>query len=383
MQKNKKLLIFTFISLIFILIVTIQSHSKEILRINKEDISKHNIKYESSYVMGFTEDSKYLLLVDKERDAKLIKEGKNTKILVIPISNPKEKFIIYTPAYKIENYIQINENEILIIGDDSTKIYKINLDTKTTTKEYKLVEKDKEGVRLKAGFYTKDDKNNLYLLGAFFDKNQIFEDPSYYWIKTKFTEKIEFLEKVTNTTEVENKVGKVRMFYWSSPYDAVFTKLVGEKPSELYLYSDNKLTLLDKQHYIFEIALYKKDYVIYPFSQSEESLTNFLGIFDIKNNKKYTYPSPFKKPFIYPFVNDNGIIVIATLDMKKNEMDFYFTSKQENFILHRFIKEYPIGSFKISNQNYYSLQTKDFISVGKIEKTENEKAIEFIKRNEK
>ncbi|MFN4219896.1 MAG: hypothetical protein ACK4GJ_03120 [bacterium] len=373
-MKTIKYLKFTVLLTVFFLYLLSTVFSKEILRIDSSEVSKYGFDYAKSYVMGFTKNSKYLLILDKERNPELIKQGQNTKILVIPINNPKDKFLIYTPAYKIENYINLNENEILLIGNDSTSILKLDLEKRKIVKEYKLVEKEKEGVRLKGGFYCVENKG-IYLIGAFFNKDQIFEDPNYYWIKTDFNDKINFTQKVTNVTEVENKVGKVRMFYWSSPYSAVFTKLVNNKPSELYYYSKGNLKLIDTQDYIFEIALYKQKFIVYPYSKDKESLVNYLGIYDIENNKKFTYAAPYKKPLIYPFVNNNGLIIVASLDMEKKQMDFYFTSESENMILHRFITEYPAGSFKISDENFYSLQTKDFISVGKVEKIPNEKSI--------
>ncbi|MFN3478401.1 MAG: hypothetical protein ACK4ZM_03435 [bacterium] len=374
-MKTIKYLKFTVFLTVFFLYLLSAVFSKEIFKINSSEITKHGLDYAKSYVMGFTKNSKYLLIVDKERNPELIKQGQNTKILVIPINNPKEKFLIYTPAYKIENYINFNENEILLIVNNSTSILKLDLEARKVVKEYKLVEKGKEGIRLKAGFYCMENEKDIYLMGSFFNKDQIFEDPNYYWIKTEFNDKINFTQKVTNITEVENKVGKVRMFYWSSPYSAVFTKFINDRPSELYYYTKGNLNLIDVQYYIFEIALYKQKFIIYPYSKDKESLVNYLGIYDIGNNKKFTYAGLYKKPLVYPFVNNNGLIIIATLDMEKKQMDFYFTSESENMIFHRFIAEYPAGSFKISDENFYSLQTKDFISVGKVEKTPNEKSM--------
>lgn len=370
-----KCLKFTLFFIMFSLYLLKTIFPKEIFKIDSSEISKYGLDYAKSYVMGFTKNSKYLMIVDKERDAELIKQGQNTKILFVPIDDPKEKFLIYTPAYKIENYINLNENEILLISNDSTTIFKLDLEKRKIVKEYKLVQKGKEGARLKAGFYSMENNKDIYLMVSFFNKDQIFEDPNYYWIKTEFNDKINFTQKVTNVTEIENKIGNVRMFYWSSPHSAVFTKLVNDKPSELYYYSKGKLTLVDKQYYIFEISLYKQKFIVYPYSRSEESLVNYLAIYDIVKNKKYNYPAPFKKPFFYPFVNDSGLIIIATLDTDKKQIDFYFTSESENMVLHRFISEYPVGSFKISDENIYSLQTKDFISIGKVEKIPNEKSI--------
>jgi hypothetical protein len=326
------------------------------------------------YVMGFSKNSKFLFVLDKERNPKLIEEGKNTKILVIPVEKKSDSYVIYTPAYKIENYINLNDNEIVLLANDGTSIYKVNLKDKKVYEVYKI-HRGQEGVKMKGGFYTFDKQGNLYIMGAFFDKDQIFIDPNFYWIKSSFDSKQIFGEKVTNVSEVESKVGNIRMFYWADPYSAVFTKLVNNNPSELYYYDGKDLKLIDKKEYIFEIALSQNGKVIYPFSNSKDSIVNNFGIIDLKTSKKYVYNSLFKKPFFYPFVNAKDTIVIAGFDMKNMKTDFYFTNESENMILHRFIKDYPMGSFKISDEDYYSLQTKDFVSVGKIDKVNGEKSI--------
>jgi len=370
----KKYLKFFVIFLVLFLILFNVSNSKELYRIGSSDFEKYGFDYKKMYVMGFSKNSKFLLAVDKERNPKFIEEGKNTKILVIPVDKKSDSYVIYTPAYKIENYINLNDNEIVLLANDGTSIYKVNLKDKKVYELYKI-QKGQEGVKMKGGFYTLDKEGNLYIMGAFFDKDQIFIDPNFYWIKSSFDSKQIFGEKVTNVSEVESKVGNVRMFYWADPYSAVFTKLVNNNPSELYYYDGKDLKLIDKKEYIFEIALSQNGKVIYPFSNSKDSIVNNLGIIDLKTSKKYVYNALFKKPFFYPFVNAKDTIVIAGFDMKNMKTDFYFTNESENMILHRFIKDYPMGSFKISDEDYYSLQTKDFVSVGKIEKVNGEKSI--------
>ncbi len=326
-----------------------------------------NANPERAYVMGFAYNDNYLLMMQKVKDPRMISQGKKYIIYVIGLSGRKVSSInrYYIPLFNVQQYIDLNNGWILLIGNNQTQLGKFNILTGKYEKLY-AIEANKPGFKM-TGFYTTDERGNIYVEGFFFDEQQRAESGDNYFVKLDLSKrglKI-FSKKVLNTTEVFRKVQPIRMFYWGNIDFCVITRFTGYYPKEIYVYSKRYggLRKVDTKDFIVEIAASRNYRYLY---LAKHRGNYYMYIRDLKTGKKWDIKSPNQLPLVYPFISNNGkLAVVAFLDFSKQAMDFWFALEKDNFKLRKFLDDVPAGSFKLSSSGKkFSLQNKEGILIG-------------------
>lgn len=328
-----------------------------------ESLEEKGFNKKSMYVMGFNNNGEYLLIRDKVTDPKLISEGKPRIIATINTNNLNiQKYFVKVAS--IEQYLNLNDQEILILGNNGTfaGVFNIQNGQLRTIIEAKP---GKKGFRF-TDFVIKND-NKIYVEGYFFDENQIAEDENNYWVEfDPYKRGLEaFGKKVTNTTEIIKKLGQVRMFYWASPNMAIFTRMNNYYPTELWAYYNSKLFKIDTKEYIVEIALSQNGDALYLYKKGDLS---YMGIYNLKTQERIDIPASPGRPFLYPFISEDGqVAIVSYLNLLNKKMDFMVGFKNQNYKLNDLIIQAKMGSFKLFSNGYkFSLLNEDGLIIGDI-----------------
>ncbi|MGC8734554.1 MAG: hypothetical protein ACP5RD_05900 [bacterium] len=334
--------------------------------ISFNELEANGFSKKDFYVMGFNENNEFLLARDKVKDPQLINEGKPRIIATINTNNLNiQKYFVSIAS--IEQYLNLNNNDILVLGNSGNFAGIFNIKTgnlKTIIKN----EKGKKGFRF-TDFILKDE-NKIYVEGYFFDENQIAEDGNNYWVEfnPNKTGLSALGKKVTNTTEIVKKLGQVRMFYWATPNMAIFTRLNANlNPTELWAYYNSKLYKIDTQEFIIEIALSKNGDALYLYKKGDLS---YFSIYNLKTKNKIEIAAPKGRPFLYPFIsNDGNIAIVSYLNIFNKKMDFMIGFKDQNYKLNDLVIQAKMGSFKLSSDgSKFSILNDDGLIIGNIKK---------------
>jgi|GEM_PF-2082972 len=325
--------------------------------------SNENIDEKDFYIMGFSQNNEYILARNKVKNPELIQQSKIRLITKINTDNLNiENY--YLPLQSIEQYLNLDNENILLLGNNGNYAGVFNINTG----KLRTIIQNKEG---KKGFrftnFVLKDGNKIYVEGYFFDENQVAEDENNYWVEF-YPEKTElnaFGKKIVNTTEIVKKLGKVRMFYYAKPDLAVFTRMSGMYPTELWAYINNKLTKIDTQEYIIEIALSKNADALYLYKKGKLS---YFCVYNLITKKRIDIPASQGRPFIYPFITPDGnVAVVSYLNLFNKKMDFYIGFKQNDYKLNELVSDVKMGSFKLAEDgSKFSLLNEDGVIIGNI-----------------
>ncbi len=373
MIKNLKIffILFALIYFIFSLYFFIQGEVNTNLvdnlkTITFNELEQNGFSRKDFYVMGFNNNDEFLLARDRVRDPQLINQGKPRIIATINTNDLNiEKYLVSIAS--IEQYLNLDNDNILVLGNGGNFAGVFNIKTGNLRTILKN-EKGKKGFRF-TDFVLKNG-NKIYVEGYFFDENQIAEDENNYWVEFDPTKTglAAFGKKVTNTTEIIRKLGNVRMFYWAKPDMAIFTRMNANLyPTELWAYYNSKLFKVDTKEYIIEIALSKEGDALYLYKKGDLS---YLAIYNLKTGKRIDISAPKGRPFLYPFISEDGnVAIVSYLNLFNKKMNFMVAFKDQDYKLNDLVIQVKMGSFKLSQDgSKFSILNEDGLSIGSIKR---------------
>jgi len=365
-KKNYQIAIF-WIAFFF---VSCFCYGENYFLISKADLEKYDVDIKKLNPVNLAPDGSYFVAGEGVQDLEKRAQGFTRMLRVLRFSQKKLSKVdtILLPITQWVNaVVNDTKNEVLILGNQGTKILRVNLDTMQleTLWEHK---KGKAGFKIGPSLLC--DKGTYYATGWFYDEQQFWQGDFLVQLGIKEEKKgqfeVRFLKRVKLDDVFINKEEEFnKAHYYISGTELLYNIVkIKERKTHLMHYKNKQIHALDKG-FLLDVFIgnaYKIFYSVV-YDEKPEVLQHF--VMDLKTKKKWKIGAD-NEYYTYPFLSPKGDkLLVCVLNERYKVLTVYIAKEKDNYHLDKLLHNVPIGPMHISaDGNVYSLMTPQWLRIG-------------------